>query len=81
MKIEMVTDAESREIMLFQENKREELNRRINNNLRAVVEGTVELAEEEVENVIFLVHHCYWRKNKVIALKMLISKVSPSNVA
>ena len=77
----MVTDAESREIMLFQENKREELNRRINNNLRAVVEGTVELAEEEVENVIFLVHHCYWRKNKVIALKMLISKVSPSNVA
>ena len=77
----MVTDAESREIMLFQENKREELNRRINNNLRAVVEGTVELAEEEVENVIFLVHHCYWRKNKVIALKMLISKVSQSNVA
>lgn len=45
MKIEMVTDTESREIMLFQENKREELNRRINNNLRAVVEATTELGQ------------------------------------
>lgn len=45
MKIEMVTDAESREIMLFQENKKEELSRRINNNLRAVVEGTMELGQ------------------------------------
>ena len=40
VKIEMITDAESREIVLFQESKREELNRRINNNLRAIVEGT-----------------------------------------
>lgn len=41
----MVTDAESREIVVFQENKRQELNRRINNNLRAAVEDIAELEQ------------------------------------
>jgi hypothetical protein len=35
----------------------------------------------QVESIVFLVNQHYTRKNRLIALKMLISKATPANVA
>jgi hypothetical protein len=48
VRIELVSDSESQELQAFQDRKEEELNRRINSNLRTLTESSNDLAAQDV---------------------------------
>lgn len=35
----------------------------------------------QLETILFLMHHHYTRKNRAIAIKLLLAKVTPNNAA